>query len=124
MSGNYSERSKHQPGVKLELNNEDLLYNFLDGNGREIVYIDLVKTEAFCFESLSEEAQGMCKRANAGGQSQISEAFSYETFALWGHTQLEKVSRAWSRVYCNVLSEGNVLQDRFTIKILIVLHTQ
>lgn len=94
MAGYSRRKSQHQPGVKLTIRNEHLLEDFLyKKNERGIVYIDLAKTETFCLESLSEEAQSMCKHdTNAGGRSQISEAFSYETFAIWGYTQLVKVS--------------------------------
>lgn len=78
----------------FEIKNPNLLENFISENGRGIVYIDLVTTANFHVKSFSDVAQKMCEDGtNAGGGSEISEAFSYEFFAAWRETELEMVSR-------------------------------
>lgn len=99
MSGNSTNDKvdMHPFGEIFEIENEKVLDDFLqeffeDGHG--IININLVKTLKFYFKSLSEEARKMCQPGNnVGGNSQISEAFSYEMFARWGYTKLDKVSR-------------------------------
>lgn len=80
----------------FEVLNPGLLENFISENGRGIVYIKLVTTANFHVKSLSDVAQKMCEHGtNAGGSSEISEAFSFEFFAKWRGSQLEMVSRVW-----------------------------
>lgn len=78
----------------FEIKNPDLLENFISENGRGIVYIDLVTTANVHVKSLSDVAQKMCEHGtNAGGSSEISEALSFEFFAIWRGSELEMVSR-------------------------------
>lgn len=76
--------------------------NFISENGPAgKVYIDFVNTTDFHEMALSGEAQAMCKQGtNAGGNSEISEALSFETFHRVGHAKHVKVSRVWSCVFC------------------------
>lgn len=69
--------------------------NFISENGPAgKVYIDFVNTTDFHEKALSGEAQAICKQGtNAGGNSEISEALSYETFHRVGHAERVKVSR-------------------------------
>lgn len=85
----------HPFGLIFNIKNENCLKEFLGNkNGRGIVYIDLVNSKKFSFKSLSDEARKMCEPGNnVGGSSQISEAFSYELFARWGNTEIEKTEK-------------------------------
>lgn len=88
----------------FRLTKPTLLENFIFGDGRgiHVVNIDLVPTTDFHFKSLSKGAKKICEHENsAGGNSEISEAFSFEIFARWKKARLDKVSRAWPFVYCN-----------------------
>lgn len=117
MSGNSKNNKVAYNFLENENDLEDFLYN---QNGWGIVYINLVKTVNFHVKSLSDEARKMCKPGtNVGGSSQISEAFSYELFARWGFTELEKVSREWPCVYCNVFSWVICLKINLLLKFLL-----
>lgn len=111
----------HPFGLIFNIKNENCLKEFLGNkNGRGIVYIDLVNSKKFSFKSLSDEARKMCEPGNnVGGSSQISEAFSYELFARWGITEIEKVSRVWPFVYCNMFSWVTCLKIDLLLKLLL-----
>lgn len=117
MSGNcknITQQGKRYSGEIIDIKNEDeeLLEEFLEKNGRGIVFIDLVKTANFHVNSLSDGARKIIQGTNAGGNSQISEAISYEIFYVYRCAELVMVSRLWLFVYCNVLSEViNVLME-------------
>lgn len=97
---------KRHSGEMFDIKNEDVLADFLEKRkGRGIVNIDLVETANFHVKSLSDGAQKIIYGVNAGGKSQISEAFSYEIFYGYICAELIMVSRMLLFVYCNVLSE-------------------
>lgn len=60
----------------------------MEKNGRGIVFIDLVKTANFHVNSLSDGARKIIQGTNAGGNSQISEAISYEIFYVYRCAEL------------------------------------
>lgn len=76
--------------------------NYISDNGPAgKVYIDFVNTTDFHEKALSGEARAMCEKdTNAGGNSEISEGVSYETFYRWEDAGLVKVRRVWSCVFC------------------------
>lgn len=102
MSGNSKNNNidiRHFGNIFV-IENENVLEDFLNGNGRGIVNINLLETANFHKQSLSADTWKMCQPdTNIGGSSQISEAFSYEIFAQGRNAQLEKVSRVWPCVY-------------------------
>ncbi|XP_052681551.1 AAC-rich mRNA clone AAC4 protein-like isoform X1 [Crassostrea angulata] len=67
-------------GEIFDINNEDVLEKFLEKNERGIVFIDLVETANCHVASLSDDARQIIQVTNAGGNSEISEAISYEIF--------------------------------------------
>lgn len=123
MSGNSTnDKVDMRPFGKIfEIGNEKVLDDFLYGDGHGRININLVKTSEFYFKSLSEDALKMCQRGNnVGGNSQISEAFSYELFARWGYTEPDKVSRVWSSVInCNVFSWVTYLNTNLLLEPLL-----
>lgn len=81
-------------GNYFVLKGRSVLKKFILENGVGIVFIDIITTSHFYLKSLSHDAQKMCEHGtNAGGQSEISEALSYETFYGCADATLEKVSK-------------------------------
>lgn len=79
-------------------------------NGKGLFRIDLVTSSDFQSEDLSVRAREMMDPGtNAGGQSEMSEALSFETFHQCLGAVLLKVSRVWLCGYCNVfIREENI----------------
>lgn len=65
------------------------MHKFISENGQPgKVYIDFVNTTDFNEKALSDEARAMCEKdTNAGGNSEISEGVSYETFHRVGYAK-------------------------------------
>lgn len=79
-------------------------------NGRGLFFIELVTSSDFKSEDISVRAREMMEPGtNAGGQSEMSEALSFETFHRCLGAELLKVSRVWLCGYCNVfIREENI----------------
>lgn len=96
------------------IENENVLEDFLNGNGRGIVNINLLETANFHKQSLSADTWKMCQPdTNIGGSSQISEAFSYEIFAQGRNAQLEKTEKEIVRL----LEKGKKIAIDYVCKI-------
>lgn len=87
-------KRKRYFGEIFDINNEDVLEKFLEKNERGIVFIDLVGTANYHEASLSDDARQIIQGTNAGGNSEISEAISYEIFYRYG-AELVMVSKVF-----------------------------
>lgn len=98
--------STHTPWIFDSTTTDDTLFNncILEENRPGIVNMNLVYTQDFQVEDLSEGARKMCKPGVSvgGGGSAISEAVSYEAFHIWKDAELVLVSWVWLCPDCDV----------------------
>lgn len=93
---------KNHKYFELKHSCHSYMHKFISENGQPgKVFIDFVNTTDFNEKALSDEARAMCEKdTNAGGNSEISEGVSYETFHRVGYAKHVKVSRVWFFVFC------------------------